>query len=152
MRIDIVAIGKMSKSPFQDMVNTYGKRMKWKIDITEIPSHASTTNEQENIALLAMIDKKSSQQCRIIALDERGKNMTSPDFARTVENWMNTGCSHILFLIGGADGLNDDIRNKADLLLSFGKLTWPHKMVRVMLSEQIYRCQQIIAGHPYHRE
>ncbi len=152
MRVDILAIGKLSKSPFQDLIDTYLKRMKWTVEVTEIPTHAATTNEQENTAILTVLDKKATPQSRIVALDERGKNLSSMDLSRNIEKWMNGGCSHILFIIGGADGLNDAVRSKASLLLSFGKLTWPHKMVRAMLCEQIYRSQQIIAGHPYHRE
>ncbi len=87
----------------------------------------------------------------VIALDERGKSLSSPDFARKIQDLMDQGRPCIQFIIGGADGLNDDIRKRADTLLSFGVQTWPHMMVRAMLMEQIYRARQIIAGHPYHR-
>ena len=84
-------------------------------------------------------------------LDERGKNMSSPELAGILENWMLSGCSEICFLIGGADGHLDSTRQKADLLLSFGKLTLPHILMRAVLAEQIYRLETIIEGHPYHR-
>jgi 23S rRNA (pseudouridine1915-N3)-methyltransferase len=85
-------------------------------------------------------------------MDERGKSLPSLKFADKIRDLQNQGRSHIQFIIGGADGLGDDIRKRADLLLSFGAQTWPHMLARVMLLEQIYRCQQILSGHPYHRE
>ena len=78
--------------------------------------------------------------------------MKSLELAHKVENWQSAGCSEICFLIGGADGHLQSTRDKADLLLSFGKLTLPHMLMRAVLSEQIYRIQKIIEGHPYHRE
>ena len=84
-------------------------------------------------------------------LDERGKNMTSPELANIIESWMTAGTSEICFLIGGADGHLEETRQKADLLLSFGKLTLPHILMRAVLAEQIYRAETIINHHPYHR-
>ena len=88
---------------------------------------------------------------KVVVLDERGKNISSPELAGIVENWMLSGCSEICFLIGGADGHLDSTRQKADLLLSFGRLTLPHILMRAVLVEQIYRIETIIGGHPYHR-
>jgi 23S rRNA (pseudouridine1915-N3)-methyltransferase len=88
---------------------------------------------------------------KVVVLDERGKNMSSPEFASILENWMTEGCSEICFLIGGADGHLEETRKKADLILSFGKLTLPHILMRAVLAEQIYRAETIISGHPYHR-
>ena len=85
-------------------------------------------------------------------MDERGQNMKSTELAGIVENWQLNGTSEICFLIGGADGHLQSTRDKADLILSFGKLTLPHMLMRAVLSEQIYRIQTIIAKHPYHRE
>lgn len=88
----------------------------------------------------------------IVALDETGRNLTSREFAKRLSHWRNTGTNELVFIIGGADGLTDEIRNKATLVMSFGKSTWPHLLVRGMLAEQLYRAQQIHAGHPYHRD
>ena len=85
-------------------------------------------------------------------MDERGENMKSLELAAKIENWQTNGVSEICFLIGGADGHLQSTRDKADLLLSFGKLTLPHMLMRAVLAEQIYRVQTIIAHHPYHRE
>ena len=89
---------------------------------------------------------------KVIVLDERGENMKSLELAAKIENWQINGVSEICFLIGGADGHLQSTRDKADLLLSFGKLTLPHMLMRAVLTEQIYRVQTIISHHPYHRE
>jgi 23S rRNA (pseudouridine1915-N3)-methyltransferase len=78
--------------------------------------------------------------------------MSSRDFAAKIKGWQEQGLAHLVFLIGGADGVTDDVRKQADFSLGFGRLTWPHRLVRVMLLEQLYRAQQINAGHPYHRD
>ena len=85
-------------------------------------------------------------------MDEKGKNLTSRDFADTFEKWQLNGQSKINIVIGGADGFSKDFKKKADMLLSFGQMTWPHMLARAMLYEQIYRAQQILANHPYHRD
>ncbi|MCK5659603.1 MAG: 23S rRNA (pseudouridine(1915)-N(3))-methyltransferase RlmH, partial [Alphaproteobacteria bacterium] len=108
-----------------------------------------STSAQEAPLILKKLIKPSF----IIALDERGKTLTSPDFSKKISLWQNQAPGNeITFLIGGADGFDNKIRKKADFLMSFGKQTWPHLLVRVMLLEQIYRAQQILAGHPYHRQ
>ena len=96
--------------------------------------------------------KNLANDAVIIAMDERGKTLPSREFAQKFQNWQNEGQSHVQFFIGGADGLNDEIRKRAQLLLSFGKQTWPHMLARIMLLEQIYRAQQILKNHPYHRD
>lgn len=87
----------------------------------------------------------------LVALDERGKLMSSPDFAKKLGGWRDAGRGDLAFVIGGADGLDPDLRAQADMALSFGHMVWPHMLVRVMLAEQIYRAASILAGSPYHR-
>ena len=89
---------------------------------------------------------------QLVALDERGKSPTSRQFAKQIGDWQDDGISDIAFAIGGADGLSDAVRKHARLVLCFGAMTWPHFVVRGLLFEQLYRAQQIIAGHPYHRD
>jgi 23S rRNA (pseudouridine1915-N3)-methyltransferase len=84
-------------------------------------------------------------------LDERGRAMSSPDFAAQLARWRDAGRPSVAFLIGGADGLTDEARAGADAALSFGAMVWPHMLARVMLAEQLYRAAQILAGTPYHR-
>jgi 23S rRNA (pseudouridine1915-N3)-methyltransferase len=88
----------------------------------------------------------------VVALDERGKSITSGAFAQQLMRWRDDGRPAASFIIGGADGLDPALAGKADLVLSFSPLTWPHQLVRIMLSEQLYRATTILSGHPYHRE
>ena len=148
MKIRIRAIGKLKDKSLQALIDEYGKRMNWSVKIEEIDATKNTTAEKEAMALLRDIPHSSV----IIALDERGQSISSPDFAQKIAGWNEqSGGKDIYFLIGGADGLHPSVREKAKFLLSFGKQTWPHMLIRVMILEQIYRAQQILSGHPYHR-
>ena len=86
-----------------------------------------------------------------VVLDERGKNLSSPNFAAQLATWRDDGKRDVVFMIGGADGLDAALRSEADIALSFGQMVWPHLLVRVMLAEQLYRATSILAGSPYHR-
>lgn len=146
MKATIVAIGKCKKtSPEAAIIAEYVKRSFWEVQIKE---KDNSDQEDEARFLQASIPFGS----KVIVLDERGENLKSMELAVKVENWMLNGTSEIVFLIGGADGHLPATRAKADLLLSFGRLTLPHMLMRAVLSEQIYRIQTIIAHHPYHRE
>lgn len=134
MKVKIIAVGKLKEKEYLSLMNEYLKRMPdWKVEIREVKEGGE----------LAAVDDKAF----VIALDERGENLQAPKIAKKIESQ-----SIVNFIIGGADGLSDETRQRADLLLAFGAQVWPHKMVRVMLSEQIYRCWSIINSHPYHRE
>jgi 23S rRNA (pseudouridine1915-N3)-methyltransferase len=87
----------------------------------------------------------------LVTLDERGKLMSSPEFADQLARWRDGGRQDVAFVIGGADGIAPSLRSRADASLSFGKMVWPHMLVRVMLAEQLYRAATILAGGPYHR-
>lgn len=87
----------------------------------------------------------------ICVLDERGTQLSSPDFARRLAGWRDAGCPAVAFLIGGADGLDPTLRAEADAALSFGPMVWPHLLARAMLAEQLYRAVSILGGSPYHR-
>ena len=145
MKATIIAIGKCKKnSPEAAIIAEYIKRSGWDLTIKE---KDNSTQEDEAKFLLGSIPHGA----KVIVLDERGENMKSLELAAKIENWLNEGCSEICFLIGGADGHLQSTRDKADLLLSFGKLTLPHMLMRAVLAEQIYRIQTIINHHPYHR-
>jgi len=145
IRLEIISIGRFKKGPLLTSWQAYMKRMTPPPALKEINAK-SQKNEEEQ--LLAAMNKDSY----IIAMDEHGKNLSSRDFARKLEQLAVQGQSNVQFIIGGADGLSSAIRNKSDFILSFGAQTWPHMLVRIMLIEQLYRAQQITAGHPYHRE
>lgn len=146
MKVTIIAIGKCKKnSPEAAIITEYVKRSGWNIVIKE---KDNTTQEDEAVFLQSSIPHGA----KVIVLDERGENLKSVELAHKIETWMLNGCSELCFLIGGADGHLQSTRNLADLILSFGRLTLPHMLMRAVLSEQIYRIQTIINHHPYHRE
>jgi 23S rRNA (pseudouridine1915-N3)-methyltransferase len=121
------------------LVQRYLKRISWPTKLTELPDRGGKMSEPAGAAVT-------------IVLDERGKALSSVELARKLEAWRDGGKREALFLIGAADGHDDEIRKKADLLLSFGPATWPHLLVRAMLAEQLFRATSILANHPYHRE
>lgn len=142
--IDIIAAGRIKNTPFADLFAEYHKRCTWPVSMVEVEARTQADE-------IKKLQEKIRADAYVIALDERGKSLSSSDFANKIQGLMDQGRPCIQFVIGGADGLGDDLRKRADTLLSFGVQTWPHMMVRAMLMEQIYRARQIIAGHPYHR-
>lgn len=149
--IDIIAPGRMKKSLFEPLFADYQKRLGWGVVLHEIESK-HTLPEKIRADEHAQILGKLKPGAFVVALDERGKSLKSLEFADIFRDLQSRGQNHMQCVLGGADGLSDDIRGRADLLLSFGRQTWPHMLARVMLLEQIYRGQQILGGHPYHRE
>jgi len=145
MRITVLAIGR-ARGPVADLCADYAKRLTWSFILKELEPKPAT-QERESAALLTGLPDGA----RVVVCDERGKNLSSQLFADKLQSWQDDSVRDIAFLLGGADGHSDNIRKRADLILGFGQLTWPHMLARVMLMEQIYRAQQIIAGHPYHR-
>ncbi len=153
MHISIIAIGRMQRGPEHTLVGDYLKRLPWKHSIIEIEIKKQSANAEERKLreadrLLAAVPDGAA----LVVLDEGGKALNSRAFAAKLSDWQSTGYSDIAFVIGGADGLHTSVRDKAHLKLAFGALTWPHMLVRVLLSEQIYRAWSINAGHPYHRD
>jgi 23S rRNA (pseudouridine1915-N3)-methyltransferase len=159
VRLLALAVGRMKAGPERDLMQRYDERARasaralgmsgpdWR-DIDESRARrADDRKAEEAKALLALIPSGA----RLFALDERGKHMTSPDLAAQIGRCRDQAVSDCVFIIGGADGLDEQVRAQAQTILSFGALTWPHQLVRVMLSEQIYRCMMILSGHPYHR-
>lgn len=149
--IELIVVGRLSKGPLYELAQDYQKRLQWPLKIHEIESKIKEPKRAQDDETTQIISRLSNSAF-VIVMDERGNGLKSLDFAKTIQNLQNTGVNHIQFVIGGADGLNDEIRDQANLLLSFGQQTWPHMLARVMLLEQIYRAQQILSGHPYHRE
>ena len=153
MQISIIAVGRMQRGPELDLMQQYLGRLPWKHSVTEIDIRKQAANAAERKAreaekLAAAIPAGAT----VIALDERGKALTSRALAAKIDDWQATGANQLAFLIGGADGLDASLAARADLKLAFGILTWPHMLVRAMLAEQIYRAWSINAGHPYHRD
>ncbi|MCK5384557.1 MAG: 23S rRNA (pseudouridine(1915)-N(3))-methyltransferase RlmH [Alphaproteobacteria bacterium] len=150
-KIDIICIANIKNNAFADLIEMYQKRIHWPVNIIALESKnkdSRKSQEEENQKILKHLDN----QAVIIVMDERGKSLPSLEFSKKMQDFAHEGSNHIQFVVGGADGLLGEIQQRADILLSFGKQTWPHALARVMLLEQIYRTQQILAGHPYHRE
>jgi 23S rRNA (pseudouridine1915-N3)-methyltransferase len=139
LKLTIIARGKMPRGPEAEIIARYAKRLTWPFAIVELPDVGGTAPAPATASIT-------------VALDERGQTLSSSALAKQLETWRNRGTRECRFLIGAADGLSDQERTQADLLLSFGAATWPHMLARVMLVEQLYRATSIIAGHPYHRE
>ncbi len=143
MKIILLAIGKM-RGADAELCDEYKKRFAGTFAVKEI---TAPTAKAESEALLKAVPTKAF----IVVCDERGKDLSSRELAEKFAAWQNRA-AEMVFIIGGADGVSDDVRARADFLLSLGRKTWPHRLARVMLLEQLYRAQQINAGHPYHRD
>ena len=145
MRLHVVAVGRLKAGPHADLVRHYAERLTWPLSIREVEERRKLSpaelKEREGALLLSAVPPGAM----IIALDEHGTVLTSDAFAQRLQRWRSDG-------VGAADGLSAAVREQAALQLSFGAMTWPHLLVRGMLVEQLYRAQQILAGHPYHRD
>ena len=139
MRLHILARGEIGRGPEAELVERYLKRIAWPVQLTELPESGGRLppSAENNVTIL---------------LDEKGETLGSLELARKLERWRDEGRREARFLIGGADGFADADRASADLLLAFGKATWPHLLARAMLAEQLFRATSILANHPYHRE
>ncbi|HST36825.1 MAG TPA: 23S rRNA (pseudouridine(1915)-N(3))-methyltransferase RlmH [Allosphingosinicella sp.] len=139
MLLHIVARGKIGRGPEAELVERYLKRIAWPVKLTELPESGGNP-------------PPPAPQSVTILLDETGEQLGSLAFAKRLETWRDGGKREARFLIGGADGFDEADRAGADLLLAFGKATWPHLLARAMLAEQLFRATSILANHPYHRE
>lgn len=159
MKLQILAIGKSRAGAAQDLWQDYASRIGKlgpglgfrKLELREFAeSDRDTATARKAREAEVLLD--AAKQAVIIALDERGRDVPSQDFASHMGQWRDDGTDCLAFVIGGPDGLDASVRKKALKTLCFGKQTWPHLMVRAMLAEQIYRSMTILAGHPYHRQ
>ena len=139
MLLHIVARGKIGRSPEAELVERYLGRIAWPVKVSELPESGGRMPARP-------------QSGALILLDEKGQTLGSIELARKLETWRDGGAREAQFRIGGADGFEDTARAEADLLLSFGRATWPHLLVRAMLAEQLWRAVSILANHPYPRE
>jgi len=156
MKFRILAVGRIRSGPELALYEHYAARVKPAITLKEVeekrPLPAAALKAREAELLLAALDEGKGEKRAVVVLDERGKSFGSRDFATKLQRFQDDGAGEIAFLIGGADGHGQAVLDRADLKLSLGAMTWPHLMVRAMLAEQLYRAQQILAGHPYHRD
>lgn len=156
MRVHIVAVGRLRASPELDLINDYLTRFDRTGRALALgPANIIEVEDKKGggmAAEAALIERAIPTGSLVCIMDERGKVMTSPAFADQLGGWRDQGRQDVAFVIGGADGIDPSFRARADAALSFGKMVWPHMLVRVMLSEQLYRAASILSGSPYHRE
>ncbi|OAN97675.1 23S rRNA (pseudouridine(1915)-N(3))-methyltransferase RlmH [Sulfitobacter geojensis] len=155
MKVHIYAVGRLRAGPEKDLIDDYLTRFDRTGRALGLgPARVVEVEDKKGggmAAEAALLERALPAGALICALDERGKVETSPEFANRLGGWRDMGRSDVAFVIGGADGIAPDLRSRVDQKLSFGKMVWPHMLVRVMLSEQLYRAASILAGGPYHR-
>jgi len=151
VRLTIACIGRAGRGPEHDLYEHYAGRIRWPLALREREEKRKLPPAQliqrEGELLLAAVPPRSV----MVALDRRGKVLDSEGFARRLARWRDDSVADVAFLVGGAEGHGEPLLKQASLVLSFGAMTWPHLLARAMLAEQIYRAQQLLAGHPYHR-
>jgi 23S rRNA (pseudouridine1915-N3)-methyltransferase len=159
MRLRITAVGRLKSGPEREILERYVERATLSgrsvhlspleiMEASESPARRPQDRVQEEWAGL---QKPMITGARRVVLDSRGKSLSSEEFAAKLKNFRDAGADAAVFQIGGADGLPDEARKGADLVLAFGTATFPHQFVRILLAEQIYRAITILTGHPYHR-
>jgi len=146
----IISTNDKTKNQQEDLItDKYLKRIK-KIQIKQY--EVKFNNEQKKIEEEGLkLINSTPPNGKLVLLDEQGENLTSPELAKIILSWRDNNIAYLNFAIGGAFGNGDEIKKRADKIIAFGKLTWPHQMVKMMIAEQIYRIETIIHGHPYHK-
>ncbi|WP_417242242.1 23S rRNA (pseudouridine(1915)-N(3))-methyltransferase RlmH [Celeribacter sp.] len=155
MRVHICAVGRLRSGPEATLIDDYTTRF----DRTgrALSLGPLTLNEVEDkkgggmSAEAVLLERAIPKGAMIVTMDERGKTLTSPDFADKLAEWRDNGRQDVAFVIGGADGIDPSLRAQSDFSISLGKMVWPHMLARAMLTEQLYRAASILAGSPYHR-
>lgn len=152
LRTHIVAVGRMKAGPERALFDLHAARLTPAPELREVEEKRPLPTEKLKIREAELLLAAVPEGARIVAMDERGKQLGSVAFAQKLGDWRDEGVRDVAFVIGGADGLDKAVLDQAHLLLSLGKMTWPHMLVRGLLAEQLYRANAILSGHPYHRE
>jgi len=155
MRLHICAVGRLRAGPEKSLIDDYLARFDRTGRALGLgPARVVEVEDKKNGGMAAeasLLRKALPRGAVICTLDERGKVISSPDFADRLAGWRDSGRQDLALIIGGADGIDPGLRAEADFSISFGKMVWPHMLVRVMLAEQVYRAATILSGSPYHR-
>jgi 23S rRNA (pseudouridine1915-N3)-methyltransferase len=152
MRVTIAAVGRDRSGPTRDLFEEYCRRCPWPIRLHEISPRTTGPLERRRAEEAERLSGAFAGAAALIALEENGRNLTSRALATKIGAWQRQGRGELAFVIGGPDGLDPALMGRADLVLALGRMTWPHRLVRVLLAEQLYRAATILAGHPYHRD
>ncbi|TCS60413.1 23S rRNA (pseudouridine1915-N3)-methyltransferase [Primorskyibacter sedentarius] len=155
MRIQLCVVGRLKVGPERSLIDDYLKRFdRIGRGLSLGPATVSEVEDRKGGGMGAeavLLKRAVPSGARLCVMDERGKAMSSPAFSEMICGWRDQGAQDAAFVIGGADGVDPELRESADNVLSFGKMVWPHMLARVMLAEQLYRAAAIAAGTPYHR-
>jgi 23S rRNA (pseudouridine1915-N3)-methyltransferase len=155
LRLHICAVGRLRTGPERALMDDYVTRFdRTGRGLSLGPLMEHEVEDKKGLGMTAeavLLERAIPAGALIATLDERGRVMSSPEFAAQLARWRDAGTQDVAFVIGGADGIAPGLRDRADFSLSFGAMVWPHLLVRVMLAEQIYRAATILAGGPYHR-
>jgi 23S rRNA (pseudouridine1915-N3)-methyltransferase len=155
MRVHLCVVGRLRAGPEKTLIDDYLTRFDRSGRALGLgPARVVEVEDKKNAGMAAeaaLLRKALPKGAVICTLDERGKVLSSPDFSQKIAGWRDTGRQDLALIIGGADGIDPSLRAEADFSISFGKMVWPHMLVRVMLAEQIYRAVTILGGSPYHR-
>lgn len=155
MRVHICAVGRLRTGPERTLIDDYLTRLERSgraLGLGPVQVHEVEDKKGGGMAAeAALLERVIPSGALVCTLDERGSVMSSPEFAETLAGWRDAGRADLALIIGGADGIDPALRARADASLSFGRMVWPHMLVRVMLAEQLYRAASILAGSPYHR-
>ena len=155
MRVHLVAVGRLRAGPERDLIDDYLLRFERTgrpLGLGPVVEHE--VEDKRGIGMAAeaeLLARAVPAGAVLVTLDERGRVMTSPEFAGMLAKWRDGGRQDVAMVIGGADGISPDLRARAEASVSFGAMVWPHMLVRVMLAEQLYRAATILGGGPYHR-
>lgn len=151
----LCAVGRLRSGPERDLIADYTQRFDRTgraLSLGPLTEHEVEDKKNAGMAAEAeLLARAVPQGAVLVTLDERGKLLTSPEFATQLARWRDAGRQDVAFVIGGADGIDPSLRARADFSISFGQMVWPHMLVRVMLAEQLYRAANILSGGPYHR-
>lgn len=154
MKIELIAVGRLRQGPERALVDAFLKRARGLgrgVGVRAVEERELTSGDDREAASAAL-SAAAPKDGRIVLLDERGESPSSRAFAERLAAWRDDGAPAVAMLIGGADGVTDALRQRADLVWAFGRQTWPHLLVRVLAAEQIYRTLTLWTGAPYHRD
>jgi len=161
VKIAVIAVGKLKERYWKEALAEYVRRLSAyaRIEVIELPDRGSQTGSPKQVAdtegeeILKCLQQLGTQggNVYVIALDGRGKQLSSEGVSRRIDELKLRGKSRLVFIVGGSHGLSSTVLSNADEALSFGEQTWPHNMARIMLAEQLYRAFAISSNHPYHK-
>ncbi len=157
MKISLSAVGRLRNSPEKELIDDYLSRFSklskpFGLSLNSVIEVEDKKKGGGPMSEAKLLMKNFHKNSKIIALDERGLALSSKEFTKYLSRWVDDGVGHCYLVIGGADGLDKSLLDKANLKISFGKMVWPHMLARVMIAEQLYRSATILAGSPYHKE